>query len=105
MEGGATAREILKPAPNPTQVAPWPIDASSTATQTGQPQKESAPEPAHSLSSVLSIRPIAVTDADMPAQGIEACLGDRLPGLIGDAPCMLEVSRRIRLVAPRSRRC
>jgi DNA-binding NtrC family response regulator len=26
----------------------------------------------------------------------------RLPELIGDAPCMLEVSRRIRLVAPRS---
>jgi DNA-binding NtrC family response regulator len=26
---------------------------------------------------------------------------DRIPELIGDAPCMLEVSRRIRLVAPR----
>lgn len=26
---------------------------------------------------------------------------DRLPELVGDAPCMLEVSRRIRLVAPR----
>ncbi|MDR3741383.1 MAG: sigma-54 dependent transcriptional regulator [Terracidiphilus sp.] len=27
---------------------------------------------------------------------------ERLPELVGDAPCMLEVSRRIRLVAPRS---
>jgi len=27
---------------------------------------------------------------------------DRLPELVGNAPCMLEVSRRIRLVAPRS---
>lgn len=27
---------------------------------------------------------------------------DRLPELIGDAPCMMEISRRVRLVAPRS---
>jgi DNA-binding NtrC family response regulator len=28
--------------------------------------------------------------------------GGRIPGLIGDSPCMLEISRRIRLVAPRT---
>jgi DNA-binding NtrC family response regulator len=32
----------------------------------------------------------------------ESAMSQRLPELIGDAPCMLEVSRRIRLVAPRS---
>jgi DNA-binding NtrC family response regulator len=33
---------------------------------------------------------------------IEPASSERLPELIGYAPCMLEVSRRIRLVAPRS---
>ena len=33
--------------------------------------------------------------------GADRLGSDRLPELIGDAPCMLEVSRRVRLVAPR----
>jgi DNA-binding NtrC family response regulator len=62
------------------------------------------------------VRTIPASSVPAPAQsnvltaGIEerpmsgkACLtSERLPELIGDAPCMLEVSRRIRLVAPRS---
>ncbi len=36
------------------------------------------------------------------AAGAEAVTSERLPELIGNAPCMLEVSRRVRLVAPRS---
>jgi DNA-binding NtrC family response regulator len=35
-------------------------------------------------------------------KGTEIALSERLPELIGNAPCMLEVSRRIRLVAPRT---
>jgi len=35
------------------------------------------------------------------AQGAEPNSSDRLPGLVGNAACMLEVSRRVRLVAPR----
>jgi DNA-binding NtrC family response regulator len=35
------------------------------------------------------------------SQGVEAIPCDRLPGLVGNAACMLEVSRRVRLVAPR----
>jgi DNA-binding NtrC family response regulator len=31
-----------------------------------------------------------------------SCMPDRIPELIGEAPCMLEVSRRIRRVAPRN---
>ncbi len=34
-------------------------------------------------------------------QGVEPNKSDRLPGLVGNAACMLEVSRRVRLVAPR----
>jgi DNA-binding NtrC family response regulator len=39
---------------------------------------------------------------DLPGQASETFASERLPELIGNAPCMLEVSRRIRLVAPRS---
>ncbi|MGD1062353.1 MAG: sigma-54 dependent transcriptional regulator [Terracidiphilus sp.] len=35
------------------------------------------------------------------AQGVEPNSSDRLPDLVGNAACMLEVSRRVRLVAPR----
>ena len=35
------------------------------------------------------------------AQGVEPNPSDRLPELVGNAACMLEVSRRVRLVAPR----
>jgi DNA-binding NtrC family response regulator len=35
------------------------------------------------------------------AGGHAQCSGERLPELVGDAPCMLEISRRVRLVAPR----
>jgi len=34
-------------------------------------------------------------------QGVEPNPSDRLPALVGNAPSMLEVSRRVRLVAPR----
>jgi DNA-binding NtrC family response regulator len=50
-------------------------------------------------------RPHPVTAApvcvEMPVQNAAVAI-ERLPELIGNAPCMLEVSRRIRLVAPRS---
>jgi len=36
------------------------------------------------------------------ADGRAPALCERLPEIVGNAPCMLEVSRRIRLVAPRS---
>jgi DNA-binding NtrC family response regulator len=40
--------------------------------------------------------------AGQPVPATEPASSERLPELIGYAPCMLEVSRRIRLVAPRS---
>jgi len=53
-----------------------------------------APSAHHAVDSFLP--------SDLPAQASEAFVSERLPELIGNAPCMLEVSRRIRLVAPRS---
>ncbi|MGA3070242.1 MAG: sigma-54 dependent transcriptional regulator [Terracidiphilus sp.] len=39
--------------------------------------------------------------AALPARTAQAAASDRLPELIGNAPCMLEVGRRVRRVAPR----
>ena len=38
---------------------------------------------------------------ESPALGTSRASASRLPELIGNAPCMLEISRRVRLVAPR----
>jgi DNA-binding NtrC family response regulator len=38
--------------------------------------------------------------SDPPVRS-ESAAGERLPELVGNAPCMVEVSRRVRLVAPR----
>jgi DNA-binding NtrC family response regulator len=45
--------------------------------------------------------PTVPTLAALPGAG-ESTLSERLPELVGNAPAMLDVSRRIRLVAPRS---
>jgi DNA-binding NtrC family response regulator len=78
-----------------THIAPWPIPTSQplapVATSASQPQavvERNAP-------SCVSSAPEQIS------KGTDPVSGDRLPELIGDAPCMLEVSRRIRLVAPR----
>ena len=46
--------------------------------------------------------PVATSRMDHTANKVEPESTERLPELIGNAPCMIEVSRRIRLVAPRS---
>jgi DNA-binding NtrC family response regulator len=56
------------------------------------------PAASHVLASAISL-PVVRTEASAPDQRIA---DQRLPELIGSAPVMLEVSRRVRLVAPRS---
>ena len=77
-------------------VAPWPIPPVSSA---GTAASSLAPISADTSSKVSS------TSTPVPllqrVQGTDPASSDRLPELIGDAPCMIEVSRRIRLVAPR----
>jgi DNA-binding NtrC family response regulator len=43
-----------------------------------------------------------LAEAELPAVIAEPASSERLPEIIGYAACMLEVSRRVRLVAPRS---
>ena len=69
-------------------VAPdFALDALATA---GPPAQRTGREAA----SAVPRRAEVATTGDAPA-------GDRLPELVGNAACMLEVSRRVRLVAPR----
>jgi len=63
----------------------------------------SATEPAEP--SPGTVRPLAVPMPAIKKQVLtsnSAPSCERLPELVGNAPCMLEVSRRVRLVAPRS---
>ena len=46
--------------------------------------------------------PVATRQVDLTAKKVEPESTERLPELVGNAPCMIEVSRRIRLVASRS---
>jgi DNA-binding NtrC family response regulator len=59
-----------------------------------------APIALDTVEPALSAGPVLVPSA--PTVRKEPALIERLPELIGNAPCMLEISRRIRLVAPRS---
>lgn len=84
---------------DPVHAAPWPLAAASA----GLASSDSTP--LHKATAPIPASP-TVTDAD--ARTLPPSLHtagpdspERLPELIGNAPCMLEVSRRVRLVAPR----
>ncbi|MGD0731376.1 MAG: sigma-54 dependent transcriptional regulator [Terracidiphilus sp.] len=91
-----TAPALGKPESGAGRAAPLPIPPLVTAGNEAGPEKDAAPCPVQSsLSSDLRSR------ADSHVHAARSNAAERLPELIGDAPCMLEVSRRIRLVAPR----
>jgi len=79
-------------------VSPWPVSASITATpQAFSPQSISTAA-VHSPAGVagpVPVEPVQCFNSTEPDSS------DRLPELIGNATCMLEVSRRVRLVASR----
>ena len=76
----------------------WPDAASSRATA-GTPLSQ----PSYCGSDgAARLSPATRGPEDRPLGGVETPVSERLPELIGNAPCMLEVSRRIRLVAPRA---
>jgi DNA-binding NtrC family response regulator len=82
---------------DPMQANAWPHPAhlaslpAATSPQDISPAAPAAPQP--------SLPRVGVS---LPVSGVELASCERLPELIGNAACMLEVSRRIRLVAPRS---
>lgn len=86
---------------------------TDTAAWNATPTMESAaqalaPSPADAFSRPATVPalPAAVAkpasiESHRAARGPELNPGDRLPELVGNAACMLEISRRVRLVAPR----
>jgi len=72
----------------------WPVPGA----QTGSSPRDAAVTPVHTQTNASTAVPAR---AQLPTPGSDGATLDRLPELIGDAPCMLEISRRIRLVAPR----
>jgi DNA-binding NtrC family response regulator len=92
----APALNKSDPSLDPMHANPWPIPAHSFAV----PSRQNTANPAgHPLPALPQTSP---TEATPPASRTGLASVERLPELIGDGACMLEVSRRIRLVAPRS---
>jgi DNA-binding NtrC family response regulator len=83
-------------------VAPWPIPGSDDATPVGTdlPISSQRTDEDRSLATP-GHRDVLPFHSEKRPQGQDQAICDRLPELVGNAPCMLEVSRRIRLVAPR----
>ena len=88
-----TAPSLDKPEPGRAHTAPLSFPAHTGAAQLASPMG-SAPAPVHP--------PAALLHTNLPVSEADPVSSERLPELIGNAPCMIEVSRRIRLVAPRS---
>ena len=95
------APELVKPNPplDTMHANPWPIPSLPTEASAAPVQRSAAPATMHPQPSPVEPEP---TGVNLPVPGIEPASSERLPELIGYAPCMIEVSRRIRLVAPRS---
>ena len=87
------------PSPAVVHSASWPPAHSPAAIPAGvaAPPAQSAP----ALTAAGPSKTVPIRGGSPPPGGPELSSVDRLPELVGNAPCMVEVSRRIRLVAPR----
>jgi DNA-binding NtrC family response regulator len=98
-----TAPALNRPgAATPTAlVDPWPVPARGQAAIAGAASSARA-----AAATPVSPRPALPALVGLPSsppfKGGAAAAAERLPELIGHAPCMLEISRRVRLVAQRS---
>ncbi|MGH9561654.1 MAG: sigma-54 dependent transcriptional regulator, partial [Terracidiphilus sp.] len=91
--------------------ATWNV-AAALDTSVAQPARSEpvsiADLPAAAAPSIRSAYPLSGTGTTLPIQPgrpakvTEISSGDRLPELVGNAGCMLDISRRVRLVAPRT---
>jgi DNA-binding NtrC family response regulator len=95
-----TAPELNRPNParGRTRTDPWPVPLHLSAAQADASPQNAAAVPVHEQPNPSPAAPVRV---ELPVHGVETASSDRLPELIGNAPCMLEVGRRVRRVAPR----
>jgi DNA-binding NtrC family response regulator len=94
-----TAPSLHQPAVGRAHTDLWPVPVQSAAVPAVTLPQEAIPATNH-VSRTASVTAPLLTD--LPVRGTEPDSSDRLPELIGNAPCMLEVSRRVRLVASRT---
>jgi DNA-binding NtrC family response regulator len=87
-----TARSVVELPKQMRSVEPLATDAAGFV----RPAAQVAASLATGAPKTVPIR------AALPANAEETSIAERLPTLVGNAACMLEVSRRVRLVAPRS---
>ena len=81
----------------------WQSSSVATAASSSSQSLASLPSGSPVATDSHPVLPLTMPVREsQPLSGIETASSERLPELIGFAPCMLEVSRRIRLVAPRS---
>ncbi|MGD0901470.1 MAG: sigma-54 dependent transcriptional regulator [Terracidiphilus sp.] len=95
-----TAPALNRPNPAPIRIhaEPWPVPLRPQESPAASLPQSAAIIPIQGPPGHSGAIPIRVA---LPAWGAEATSSDRLPELIGNAPCMLEVGRRVRRVAPR----
>ena len=75
----------------------WPFPETGAADASGSFEKDGAQAVRQTASSPAKAAPLGM---ELPLRA-EPGACERLPELVGNAACMLEVSRRVRLVAPR----
>jgi DNA-binding NtrC family response regulator len=95
-----TAPALNRPNPAPIRVRAetWPVPLHSEAASAASSPQNAAPVLVRGQAGSPAPVPVLVA---LSARGAEPTSSDRLPELIGNAPCMLEVGRRVRRVAPR----
>jgi DNA-binding NtrC family response regulator len=98
-------RQELLHALRQSQESDTPVSTKVFVQRTGATQEQ--PQQLQEHTGVLctavtapAAAPASIAPPSSPATAAVAT--DRLPELIGNAPCMLEISRRVRLVAPRT---
>jgi DNA-binding NtrC family response regulator len=85
--------------PDPLHANPWPVVAIPSQAALGYPPQCASPS---GIDFHVGLPQTILAESELPATEIEKVSSERLPEIIGYAPCMLEISRRVRLVAPRS---
>jgi DNA-binding NtrC family response regulator len=85
-------------APVQISASPWPVLGQPDTNLAQMNAPEAAPAPSEEVA-CLPLELVSKENHSMPRIETPSC--ERLPELVGNAPCMLEISRRVRLVAPR----
>ncbi len=97
----APALQAHASAPAALLAGSWPSPAPQASSDAALPLEAGSPPPLPALPQPALARTVPIRTGPPWSASVDKKPIDRLPELIGNAPCMLEVSRRIRLVAPR----